>query len=150
MNKAKFKKKVYRKLDASPFSESISLSSLSSHGEPKKIIPSTATKGVREKFKKTFLPLLIETFELRQSIDNFKTELQTGGAIPTDNTSKSPQEILERLEQLQAEIEESQRWCEGVILQIAKGIEEAKDALNIVDGEKEEGLLKRWLKRMTK
>lgn len=150
MNKANFKKKVYRKLDASPLSESISLNKLASHGEPKKIIPSLATKGVREKFKKTFLPLLIEIFELRQSIDNYKTELQTNSAFPDENNSKSPQEILERLEQLQIDIEESQRWCDGVILQIAKGINEAKDALDLVSGEKETGLLKRLLKRITK
>ena len=150
MNKANFKKKVYRKLDASPLSESISLNKLASHGEPKKIIPSLATKGVREKFKKTFLPLLIEIFELRQSIDNYKTELQTNSAFPDENNSKSPQEILERLEQLQTDIEESQRWCDGVILQIAKGINEAKDALDLVSGEKETGLLKRFLKRITK
>ncbi len=150
MNKANFKKKVYRKLEASPLSESISLNKMASHGEPKKIIPSLATKGVREKFKKTFLPLLIEIFELRQSIDNYKTELQTSNAFPDVNISKSPQEILKQLEQLQTDIEESQRWCDGVILQIAKGIEEAKEALDIINGEKEEGLLKRLLKRITK
>ena len=123
---------------------------MASNGEPKKIIPSLATKGVREKFKKTFLPLLIEIFELRQSIDNYKTELQTNGIFPAENNSKSPQEILERLEQLQTDIEESQRWCDGVILQIAKGINEAKDALDIVSREKEAGLLKRLLKRIKK
>lgn len=146
MNKSNFKKKVYRKLDASPLSESITLSQMSTpKEEPKKIIPSMATQGVREKFKKTFLPLLIEIFELRQSIDNYKTELQTQ-SISTEGATKTPQEILSRLEQLQKDIEESQRWCDGVILQIAKGIEEAKEAL----GEKEEGLIKRLIRRITK
>ncbi len=150
MNKANFKKKVYRKLDASPLSDSISLSKMAPSGQPKKIIPSSATKGVREDFKKTFLPLLIEIFELRQSIDNTKTELQLENATPSEGFSKSPQEILNRLEQLQKDIEESQRWCDGVILQISKGIEEAKQALNILNGEKEDGLLKRLLKKMKK
>lgn len=145
MNKSNFKKKVYRKLDASPLSESIAFSQMSTPKEPKKIIPSMATQGVREKFKKTFLPLLIEIFELRQSIDNYKTELQTQ-SISTEGVTKTPQEILSRLEQLQKDIEESQRWCDGVILQIAKGIEEAKEAL----GEKEEGLIKRLIRRITK
>ncbi|MCB1107145.1 MAG: hypothetical protein KDK76_03515 [Chlamydiia bacterium] len=143
MNKSNFKKKVYRKLDASPFSEAISLSKMEPPKEPKKIIPSIASKGVREKFKKTFLPLLIEIFELRQAIENYQTELQFSNPI-VDTPTKSPQDILLRLEQLQKEIEESQRWCEGVILQIAKGIDEAKEAL----GEKEEGLLKRLLRRI--
>ncbi len=136
MNKAKFKKKIYRKLDSSPLSESISLSSIAPNSKPKKIIPSTATQGLREKFKKTFLPLLIDVFELRQMIDNYKSD-------PSTNIEKSPQQILERLEELQGDIEETQRWCDGVILQIAKGIGEAKEAL----GEKEEGLLKRILNR---
>ncbi|MCB1110338.1 MAG: hypothetical protein KDK64_05105 [Chlamydiia bacterium] len=146
MNKANFKKKVYRKLDASPLSETFSFSQPSPSENPKKIIPSMANKGLREKFKKTFLPLLIEIFELRQSIENYKTELQTTQTFGAETPSKSPQEILSRLEQLQRDIEESQRWCDGVILQIAKGIDEAKEALD----KKEEGLLKRLLRRITK
>ncbi|QVL58173.1 MAG: hypothetical protein KFB93_03590 [Simkaniaceae bacterium] len=139
MNKANFKKKVYRKLDSSPLSESISLSSITSTTKPKKIIPSSATKGLREKFKKTFLPLLIDVFELRQMIDNYKSN-------PSEIIEKTPQQILERLEELQGDIEETQRWCDGVILQIAKGIEEAKEALD----EKEESLIKRILRRIKK
>ena len=139
MNKAKFKIMVYRKLDSSPLSESISLSSIAPKSKPKKIIPSTATKGLREKFKLTFLPLLIEVFELRQMIDNYKSDAST-------HIEKSPQQILERLEELQRGIEETQRWCDGVILQIAKGIAEAKETL----GEEEEGLFKRILRRIKK
>ena len=139
MNKANFKKKVYRKLDTSPLSGTISLSSVTSTTKPKKIIPSIATKSLRDNFKKTFLPLLIDVFELRQMIDNYKSN-------PTDEIEKSPQQILERLEELQGDIEETQRWCEGVILQIAKGIEEAREAL----GEKEENLFKRLLRKIKK
>jgi len=144
---SKFHKKVYRKLDSSPLSESITLSSPPSNHKPKKIIPSTATKGLREDFKKTFLPLLIDVFELRQMIDNYKTQMQSSETVNIEMISKSPQEILERLEQLQKDIEESQRWCDGVILQIAKGIKEAKEALTLVNGTKEESLLKRLIRR---
>jgi len=144
---SKFHKKIYRKLDSSPFSESITLSRLPSDSEPKKIIPSSATKGLREDFKKTFLPLLIDVFELRQMIDNYKTQMHESGTIEIEMVSKSPQEILERLEQLQKDIEESQRWCNGVILQIAKGIDEAKEALTLVHKKKGVGLLKRLLRK---
>ena len=41
----------------------------------------------------------------------------------------SPEEILQKLTLLQEDIEESRRWCEGVIVQIEKGIAEAKEAL---------------------
>lgn len=146
---AKFHKKIYRKLESSPLSESITLSRPVSESEPKKIIPTSATKGLREDFKKTFLPLLIDVFELRQMIDNYKTQMQSTHTVQIEMISKSPQEILERLEQLQKDIEESQRWCDGVILQIAKGIEEAKEALTLMDEGKEDNLLKRLLKKLT-
>lgn len=144
---SKFHKKVYRKLDSSPLSESITLTNPPSDSEPKKIIPTTATKGLREDFKKTFLPLLIDVFELRQMIDNYKTQMQSSETVNIEMISKSPEEILERLEQLQKDIEESQRWCDGVILQIAKGIEEAKEALTLNNDAKEESLLKRLIRR---
>lgn len=145
MNKTNFKKKVYRKLDSSPLWSSISLSRAPREQEPKKIIASKATTNLREEFKKTFLPLLIEVFELRQSIENYKAELQDP-LNSSEKDTRSPQEILARLEQLRADFEESQRWCEGVILQIAKGIDEALELMNC---DKEEGLLKRILRRLT-
>ncbi len=124
-----FHKKVYTKLDASPFSENIKINSETGKSESnKKIIPSSPLSGMREEFKKTFLPLLIDIFELRQMIDNYKSQ----ASIPFQKEAKSPKEILERLEIMQTEIEESQRWCEGVILQIAKGIQEAKEALELL------------------
>jgi hypothetical protein len=46
--------------------------------------------------------------------------------------SKTPQEILAQLKQMQHDIEESQRWCNGVILQISKGVEEAQEALDLM------------------
>ena len=146
MNKSNFKKKVYQKLSTSPFKESISVNQTSSPKQPKKIIPTMATQGLREEFKKTFLPLLIEVFELRQSIENYTTQLRSPQRFSLGIDSKSPQEILSRLEVLQNDIEESERWCQGVILQIAKGVEEATRAL----GEREEGLIRRLIRRITK
>ena len=72
-------------------------------------------------------------------IDNYKSN-------SAEEIEKSPQQILEKLEELQGDIEETQRWCDGVILQIAKGIEEAREAL----GEKEENLFKRLLRKIKK
>ena len=126
-----FKKKVYRKLETSPIASSIkpdSPSTSNDSGSQKKIISTHAMSGLREKYKKTFLPLLIDVFELRQMIDNYKTQKETP-LIPIDKASKSPEEIVQRLEELQKEIEESQRWCDGVILQISKGIKDARETL---------------------
>lgn len=145
----KFRKKIYSQLESSPLSENIPpLNSFASQSSAKKIIPSSATKGLREDFKKTFLPLLIEVFELRQMIENYKSEAEFPSPLPIGKITHSPQEILGKLEQLQNDIEETQRWCQGVILQIAKGIEEAKDALNLIERkEPEKGLLKKLLKK---
>ncbi|MBI3212141.1 MAG: hypothetical protein HYZ47_05650 [Simkania negevensis] len=155
----RFHKKVYTKLKASPLSGSIpsdSISSLQSKGSTKKIIPSSATKGLREEFKRTFLPLLIEIFELRQMTENHRAKQQSPSPLNLGKASKSPREILERLEQLQKEMEESQRWGAGVILQILKGIEEAKSTLEVSNDKQSGfstssskktsiGILKKWL-----
>ncbi|MEM7175372.1 MAG: hypothetical protein AAF443_05570 [Chlamydiota bacterium] len=128
-----FRKKTYCKLVNSPLGQSIPsdpLAALSKSQANKKIVPSLATKGLREEFKKTFLPLLIDIFELRQAIDTHKAANES--SLPIGKVAKSPTEILKRLEQLQQEIEESQRWCEGVIVQIAKGIHEAKEILSFL------------------
>ena len=122
-----FRKKTYCQLANSPLGKSIPSDPLAAFSTPpskKKIVPSSATKGLREEFKKTFLPLLIDIFELRQAIETHKAAHES--SLPVGKVHKSPTEILKRLEQLQQEIEESQRWCEGVIVQIAKGIHEAK------------------------
>lgn len=146
MNKANFKKKVYRRLNASPLSESISLSEMPIPDAPRKIIPTTATQGMQDTFKKTFLPLLIEVFELRQWVSSYKTKIGSTLSSSTDPIYKSPKEILSQLEQLQEDMKESQRWCEGVTLQIAKGIKEVKLTLRETEG----GFFKRFLRRIKK
>ncbi len=105
-----FRKKVYTKI--------YNPSSAENRGTIKKIIPSSKQSGVREEFKRVFLPLLIDIFELRHKLRN---------------KASPPKEILKRLTELQNDIEESRRWCEGVILQISKGIEEAKIALQFIE-----------------
>ncbi len=145
--KTVFHKKVYTKLDTSPFSENIKINTeKGSNCSNKKIIPSSPLSGMREEFKKTFLPLLIDIFELRQMIDNYKSQT----SIPFQKETKSPKEILERLEIMQTEIEESQRWCNGVILQISKGIQEAKEALDLLNQRsvQKQGGVKTLLKKL--
>lgn len=99
----------------------------------KKIVPTSRISGMREEFKKTFLPLLIDVFELRQMIESHKSMAKNHLPFTLHPPKKSPQEILDRLRELQKEIEESQRWCDGVVCQIAKGIEEAKEALQFIE-----------------
>ena len=81
-------------------------------------------------------------------IDNYKSQAESPSPFPMGKMTQSPREILEKLEQLQNDIEETQRWCEGVILQIAKGIKEATETLELIEGkEPEQGLLKKLLKK---
>lgn len=125
-------KKTYSRLHASPFSENVKPSNAYSDLSAKKIIPSNAEQSLRDKFKEMFLPLLIDILELRQMIDVHKMQAQAPDLPYFGKVSKTPEEILARLTQMQKDIEESQRWCEGVILQIAKGITETQEALQLL------------------
>ncbi|MEI8301164.1 MAG: hypothetical protein WCG10_06115 [Chlamydiota bacterium] len=125
-------KKIYSQLHSSPFGDHLKPSHDKAQDAPKKIIPSNAQCGLREEFKKLFLPLLIDIFELRQMIDTYKMQTQSPPLRHFGKISKTPQEILAQLKQMQHDIEESQRWCSGVILQISKGIEEAQEALDLI------------------
>lgn len=123
----------------------------------KKIVATEKVGGLREQFKKSFLPLLIDVFELRQKIKNYKTSQSSTLFFIVEKEKKTPKEILKKLEEIQDAVEETQRWCEGIIPQISKGIEEAKEALHLIEGsqenackpdipkEKKRGLLKRLL-----
>lgn len=133
-SKHHFKKKTYKKLTNSPLKSSIGSHTISSLGKEtscKKIIPTKASKGIRDAFKETFLPLLIDVFELRQIIDNHKTAQEK--EVVLGKVNKSPKEIIERLEQIGQDVKESKRWCEGVILQIEQGISEAKETLKLIE-----------------
>ena len=114
----------------------------------KKIIPSPpSSSNLREQFKKTFLPLLIDISELRLMLENYKLQKTSGRIFKMEQMDKSPEDILKRLEGLQNDIEETRRWCEGVISQIGRGIEETKDLLHFLgksDEEEEEENPKNW------
>ena len=124
-----FRKKVYTRM----YNSSISALKADCEKPRKKITPTSKINGLREQFKKTFLPLLIDVFELRQTIRNHKTSKKNPFLFSFGKPTTSPLEILERLMQLQNDIEESKRWHEGVIKQISKGIEEAKEALQFIE-----------------
>ena len=119
-----FRKKVYASIYKPSSME------LGGESPAKKIVPSSKISGLREDFKKVFLPLLIDVFELRKRIQNHKLGAKAPFELKGDFSC--PSEILNQLTALQNDIEESKRWCEGVILQISKGIEEAKEALQFI------------------
>lgn len=125
-------KKTYSKLNTSPFAEHLKPSSQAFFGE-KKIIPTIAHSNMREDFKKLFLPLLIDIFELRQMLDNYKLKQQYPDLYTFEKEARKPAEIMDQLKQIQLEIEESQRWCQGVILQITKGIEQAQETVKMIE-----------------
>lgn len=127
-----FQRKVFTR-----YHSSISLLKADQEKPRKRIVPTTKKCGLREEFKKTFLPLLIDVFELRQMTQNFKSREALPLLPEKEEISKSPKEIIKKLEALQNDIEESKRWCEGVILQISKGIQEAKEALQFIDNSSE-------------
>lgn len=146
-----FKKKHYKRLKTSPLKSSIGSHTISSLGkqEPanKKIIATKASKSLREAYKELFLPLLIDVFQLRQIISNHKTLKQE--EITLGKVNKSPQEVLEKLKQMQQDIEESKRWCDGVILQIERGIADAKETLELIEeGRKKTGSGKKLLLKL--
>ncbi len=120
-----FRKKVYASIYKPSSSE------VEGKSRVKKIVPSSKISGLREDFKKVFLPLLIDVFELRKRIQNYKLGPKSPFMLKAEATC--PAEILNQLTILQKDIEESKRWCEGVILQISKGIEEAKEALQYIE-----------------
>ncbi|MCB1108960.1 MAG: hypothetical protein KDK44_04815, partial [Chlamydiia bacterium] len=84
----------------------------------KKIIAGATQSNLREQFKKTFLPLLIDISELRLMLENYKLQKTSGRIFKMENMDKTPEQILDKLENLQDDIEETRRWCEGVITQI--------------------------------
>ena len=137
-----FKKKVFSKLESSPLANKIDVSSpdvITPAGSGKKIIFSSPKSGVREEFKRTFLPLLIDVSELRQMIENYKAQKDQPYLLSLGKLSKTPEEVLKELESMQTDIEEAKRWCSGVILQISQAITEAKEALApLEENEKQE------------
>lgn len=125
-----FRKKVYTKLTTTELSDKLSSSITQiSEAKGKKITPTNVHTTIRGEFKKMFLPLLIDIFELRQATQNYKNSIYSEELIETSILEKNPEQILEKLEEIQTQVEEAQTWCQGVILQISKGITEAKSLL---------------------
>lgn len=120
-----FHRKVY-KLDQSPISNSFRQEIPETSSSCKKIIATTPLSGLRESYKKIFLPLLIEVFELRQMAENWRTQKETDLSITLEKIEKSPSEILDKLEEMKCDVEESQRWCNSLLLQLEKAIQEAQ------------------------
>lgn len=121
-----FRRKVYTQM----YNSSISQIQADCKKAQKKIIPTNKKLGMREEFKKVFLPLLIDVFELRQMIRNHDSQEKTNAFIPLQKPPHlSREKILNKLEELQEEIAESKRWVEGVITQIDKAVAEAKESL---------------------
>ncbi len=127
-NESGFRRKVYTKM----YNSSMSQIKADCEKPQKKIVPTSKKLGMREEFKKTFLPLLIDVFELRQMIQNAKAANASSLLKSLGKKPLTPEHILEKLENLQEDITESKRWMEGVIAQIDKGITEAKEALENV------------------
>ncbi len=133
LNSQNNSKKTYSRLKSSSLFHFLKTPKVDETKPKKKIIATEVKPSLREDFKKTFLPLLIDVFELRQMIDTYKTQKISPELSFLGKVSKTPQEVLEQLKQLQNDVEESQRWCNGVILQISKGINEAKEALDLIE-----------------
>ncbi|MCH9613036.1 MAG: hypothetical protein S4CHLAM102_15380 [Chlamydiia bacterium] len=132
-NSTPFTKKVYSAHFSNPLSDSIKSQSIASfkgresHTD-KKIRPTEAVAGLREEFKKAFLPLFVDMFELKQKIERYKSS-QSPFVTEEQRSTQTPQEIIRRLNHLKDDIEESKKWCEGMVLEVSKAIEEATTAL---------------------
>ena len=116
------RKKIYSKLTTSPLRGTIEVSVDASSS--KKIIAKKFVSRLQEEFKQTFVPLLIEVFKLRQLIETHQRKKEGDPFVSPLTTP--PEEILKQLEEMQATLEEAKRWHEGVLSQVARGIEETK------------------------
>lgn len=138
--------KNYKQLDNSPLKEAITSKSFSSFTKSnKKIIPSNAIGGLKETLKKTFLPLLIDVFELRQMIATHQSQKQS--PIPIGKVTKPPEKIHQELTAVLQDIQETKRWCEGVELQVTRALDETQEVLNQTLSNKSQNWLKRIFKR---
>ena len=117
MDRKKYSKIASLKLGVAPFAQA----------EPaKKIIATKVTKDLLETYRKTFLPLLIEVFELRQSLSTHKLHSESPELKHLGKVHQTPEEILTRLEEIHDNVQETLLWCNGTIKQVQKALEEAK------------------------
>jgi len=121
-----FRKKIYTKMSVSTLSSRLSESiSHSSSSCQRKIIATEVNPTIRSKFKEIFLPLMIDIFELRQTTQNYKNQSFSEDLIQKAILKQPPAEVLQNLKSIQDQVEEAKNWCDGVLLQLSKAIEEA-------------------------
>lgn len=84
------------------------------------------------KHRDVYFPLLIKIFALQEKINNLRSESHL--SFPDEQTLRSPEEIRADLNHIIKEIEESQKWNEGVIRQANKALDE----LNVIVNNKEQ------------
>lgn len=118
MDKKKFSKITSLKLGVAPLPQSDAPS--------KKIVATKVTKDLLEIHRDTFLPLLIEVFELRQMLGTYKLQQESPEVRHFGKMPQSPEEILKRLEEIHGDINETLMWCSGALKQVNKTIEEAQ------------------------
>ena len=132
-----FRKKVYTKLSVSELSSKLSESIAHARSPSlRKITASEVTPSVRSKFKEIFLPLLIDIFELRQTTENYKNQLFSEELIHKAVLKQPPEEILQNLQSIQAQVLEAKNWCDSVLLQLSKATDEAKSLVTQMGKEK--------------
>lgn len=95
----------------------------------------------RSRHRDVYFPLLIKIYSLQEQIHNIKSK--THVAFPDQAGIKKPLDIKEDLQHIIDEIEESQRWNEGVISQAKKSLQELQELLPEKRAEE-----KSWIKRL--
>ncbi|OGN61282.1 MAG: hypothetical protein A3F09_01795 [Chlamydiae bacterium RIFCSPHIGHO2_12_FULL_49_11] len=141
-------RKIYTKLPqaGSAFASTIQQANTASQNTKKISATQTPDKGLKHEYKKAFLPLLIEVYEMRQLLDNRKLNRSTSLNLFAD--ARSPEQVLEKFLMLQKDVEETKRWCDGALKQIEKGIMEARSLVNEPAGNvasTKRSWIKRWI-----
>jgi hypothetical protein len=121
MDKKKFSKITALSLGVSPKPQD--------EAKPKKIIATKVKKDLRETFRKTFLPLLIDVFELKQMVSTYKLHKESPELRYLGKVQKKPTEVLKELEEMHNDVEETLLWCNGVMKQVSKAMQEAKQVI---------------------
>jgi len=97
--------------------------------KPKKIIAARIENSVRVALQRTFLPLLIEVFELKGQMQSLIAQKKDPRLKVIEKpVTLTPDQVIDRMRGIQENVEETMRWCEGLLSQLKKGIEEAEKA----------------------
>ena len=118
MEKKEFRKKIFKKISKETLVPFPSIPAF-----PKED-PQTEHKlnvHFEKECKSLFVPLLDEIIQMQHHI---KSKTQFYQLHSVQKQTKSNKDILQKLHQFKASIEESKRWCDSLLMQIEKGIEE--------------------------